>query len=339
MKPNRKKTHNTSTPYRLPLSIYALILVSMLLLLPWFGGEPLSLRAIIAYRGGTENLEGFIFFYHRIPRLLLAAAIGGTLAMTGASLQVLFRNPLAEPWTLGVSGGAAIGAFVAHAFPLLQIRFGPLHSTQLFSLAGAAAVMALIFSVSRRQRGMNTQTLLLGGVTISILSGGIIMLTMYFISPYRTLTFNRWMMGGLDTTGYLQIFSFLLMAIPGLWMLSSLRRDYNHLALGEDMAMGHGVDVKKVKRWTLAGAGLTTAACVTLAGPIGFVGMIIPHIVRKLSGFNHRLVLPAAWIAGATILMLCDTVARSILAPTEIPVGVITAVLGGPAFLYLLLRD
>ncbi len=320
------------------LSLYALLLLAVLLVLPWIGGESLSLDGILAYLRGETTVQGLIFFRQRIPRILLAALVGGALAMTGASLQVLFRNPLAEPWTLGVSGGAAIGAFIAHASPALNLRFGPLHSTQLFALLGAAGVMALIFSVSSRRSGMGVQTLLLGGVTISVLSGGVIMLAIYFISPYKYMTFSRWMMGGLDVSGYQQVFSFMALALPGVLLLGSLMRDYNHLSLGEDMAMGHGVDVQRVKWRTLAGAGLTTAACVAVAGPIGFVGMIIPHAIRYLNGFDNRMVLPASFMLGAVTLVVCDGFARTVLAPTEIPVGVITAVVGGPAFLYLLLR-
>ena len=320
------------------LSVYVLLLVVVLLVLPWVGGEHLAFREILAYCRGEDTVHGFILFRQRIPRILLAVVVGGALSMTGASLQVLFRNPLAEPWTLGVSGGAAIGAFIAHAFPVLDFRIGPLHTTQVFALAGAAGVMAMIFAVSRRRSGMGAQTLLLGGVTISVLSGGIIMLAIYFISPYKYIMFTRWMMGGLDAAGYMPLLSFLLLGAPGILLLGSLLREYNHLSLGEEMALGHGVDVRRVKWRTLAGAGLATAACVSVAGPIGFVGMIIPHVVRHFSGFDNRIVLPAAFLAGASVLALCDGVARTVLAPTEIPVGVITAVAGGPVFLYLLMR-
>lgn len=321
-----------------PLRLYALIFLASVLILPWIGGERLAAGEVLAWLLGGDTIHGLIFFHQRIPRILLALAVGGALSMTGASLQVLFRNPLAEPWTLGVSGGAAIGAFVAHAFPLLNVRLGPLHATQVFALAGAAGVMAMIFSVSRRRSGMPVQTLLLGGVTISVLSGGIMMLAIYFISPYKYITFNRWMMGGLDVSGYASVFSFLVLGAPGMLLLGSLMRDFNHLSLGEDMALGHGVDVRRVTWRTLAGAGMTTAACVAIAGPIGFVGMIIPHVVRYCSGFDNRIVLPASFLLGGAVLAVCDGVARTVLSPTEIPVGVITAVVGGPAFLYILMR-
>lgn len=164
------------------------------------------------------------------------------------------------------------------------------------------------------------------------------MLVAYFISPFELVAFHRWMMGGLDVVGYREIGSFLVLGAPGLALLAAQAREYNHLALGEDMALGHGVDVASVQRWTLVGAGLTTAACVALAGPIGFVGMIVPHVVRRLSGFDNRIVLPAAFLLGGAALATCDGIARTAIAPTEIPVGVITAVIGGPVFLYLLSR-
>ena len=186
---------------------------------------------------------------------------------------------------------------------------------------------------------MTTHTLLLAGVTISIVSGGLMMLLIYFVSPFKFVTFHRWMMGGLDVVGYRELWSVLALGTPGVLVLASMAREYNHLAFSEDMALGHGVDVPRVQRLTFLGAGLTTAACVAVAGPIGFVGMIVPHIVRRLTGFDYRFVLPCAFLLGGAVLAVCDGIARTVIAPTEIPVGVITAVIGGPVFLYLLGRQ
>ena len=322
----------------LPVWGYAAAFLAVLVLMPLLGAERLPLDHVLAYLRGDHNAHGLIFFHQRVPRVLLALLIGGALSLTGATLQVLFRNPLAEPWTLGVAGGAAIGAFAAQAFPILQGSLWLLTSTQALALVGAAAIMALIFVFSRRAGGMSTHTLLLAGVTISIISGGLMMLLTYFLSPFRFVSFHRWMMGGLDVIGFRDVWSFLLLGVPGLAVLLSRAREYNHLAFSEDMATGHGVDVTKVQGLTFLGAGMATAACVAIAGPIGFVGMIVPHIVRRLSGFDHRLVLPAAFLLGGTVLAVCDGVARTAIAPTEIPVGVITAVIGGPVFLYLLTK-
>lgn len=323
---------------RIPMCVYVACFLVAVLALPWVGGEHLSWTRVLAFVKGEGTAEGLIFFHQRIPRVLLALAVGGSLCVTGAALQVLFRNPLAEPWTLGVSGGAAIGAFAAQAFDTLDVAVGPLTSAQALALCGAGAVMVLIVVFSRRLGAVSAQTLLLAGVTISVMSGSLIMLVTYFITPFRFMSFHRWMMGGLDVIGYGDLWTFVVLGVPGLVMLACQAREYNHLALGEDTALGHGVDVVRVQRWTFVGAGLATAACVTMAGPIGFIGMIVPHMVRRLSGFDNRVVLAASFLAGGVILALCDGLARTVIAPTEVPVGIMTAVFGGPVFLYLLMR-
>ncbi len=318
--------------------LYVAAFTLALLVLPWIGAERISWQAVRAHLAGNHNIEGVIFFGQRVPRVLLAALVGGALSLTGATLQVVFRNPLAEPWTLGVAGGAAIGAFFAQAFPVLHVAFGPLSTTQALALLGSAGVLSLVVLIARRTGSMSTHTLLLAGVTMSVVAGGFMMLLTYFVSPFRFVTFHRWMMGGLDVIGYRDLWALLVLGAPGVAILYSQAREYNHLAFSEDMASGHGVDVPRVQRRTFLGAGLATAACVAIAGPIGFVGMIIPHIVRRLSGFDHRLVLPGAFLLGGAILAACDATARTIIAPTEIPVGVVTAVVGGPVFLYILVR-
>jgi iron complex transport system permease protein len=282
--------------------------------------------------------RGLYFFEQRLPRVIGAILVGGGLAVAGCSLQILFRNPLAEPWTLGISGGASVGAFIAYAFPSIAMRSGLLDSTALMALLGAAAVLALLLWCAHGRDAVPVQTLLLGGVTISVLTSGLMMLSVYFISPYRFFSFHRWMMGGLDLAGFRGLLPFLFTGVPGLFLLLQLARAYNHLGLGEALALGHGVDVVRVRWQTLLGAGLLTAGCVSVAGPIGFLGLIIPHAVRKLSGFDNRIVMPASFLLGGVVLAAADSAARTVLSPTEIPVGVIMAVIGGPVFLYLLLK-
>lgn len=318
------------------LTPYALAFLAALFLLPLVGAERISGSEIARYLSGEPTAHGLILFQQRIPRVLLAMLVGGALSLTGAALQVLFRNPLAEPWTLGVSGGAAVGAFLAQVFPLLQFALGPLNSMQALALLGSAGAMGIVWGFARRGGAMTTHTLLLAGVTISIVSGGMMMLLIYFVSPFQFVSFHRWMMGGLDVIGYREVWSMLVFGVPGIAVLGSMAREYNHLAFSEDMALGHGVDVSRIQRRTFLGAGLTTAACVAVAGPIAFVGMIVPHIVRRLTGFDYRVVLPGAFLLGGVALAMCDGIARTVIAPTEIPVGVITAVVGGPIFLFLL---
>ena len=317
---------------------YLAIFVAAVTVLPWFGSESISFSDVFSNLQDKENISVMIFFMQRIPRVAVGLLVGGALAMAGASLQILFRNPLAEPWTLGVAGGASLGAFLASMLPAFTIAFIPLNTTQLFALIGAALVIALVYSFSRKQGGIATHVLLLCGITLSILFGGIIMLVTYFVSPYEFLSIHRWMIGGVDVIGYRELISLIVLLTPGLWLLMSCARNYNHMALGEDMAMGHGVDVHRTQLITFIGAGITTAAAVAITGPIGFIGMIIPHVVRRLSGADHRLVLPASFLLGGATLAVCDGVARTILAPTELPVGIITAVLGAPVFLFILLK-
>lgn len=314
------------------------IMFAGLLVLPWIGAEPLDARAVLEALRCSDSVSATIFFRHRLPRVVLALLAGGSLAVAGAALQVLFRNPLAEPWTLGVSGGAALGAFAVQAFPALFVSVGPLHSGQVAALAGAALAMGLVWTYARRGERISGSTLLLAGVTLSILSGGIILLATYFLAPLKFLTFHRWTMGGLDVIGYRETISLLVLGAPGLALLFAQARAFDHLAFSEEFAKGQGVDVARVQRMTFLGAGLATAACVAVAGPIGFVGLIIPHIVRHFTGPAHRAVLPLAFAVGGFALSACDTLGRTVIAPTEIPVGVLTAVLGGPAFLYLLAR-
>lgn len=185
---------------------------------------------------------------------------------------------------------------------------------------------------------MSMNTLLLAGVTISILCAGAVMLVRYVMNPNLLVQVDRWMMGGLDVVGYEKLGGILPFLLPGLGLLFLQARALNHLALGEEMARGHGVEVSAVQKEAFIGGGIATAAVVSLAGPIGFVGLIVPHAVRRLSGYDHRMVLPGSFLLGGAALAACDTVARTVIAPAQMPVGIITALIGGPIFIFLLLR-
>jgi iron complex transport system permease protein len=283
------------------------------------------------------SADAAIFWYQRVPRVLLALLAGGTLAVVGAAFQVLFRNPLVEPYTIGMSGGAALGAFLAISVPALWVNWGPFSTIQFFAMLGASASLTLIYYLARKPQGMSVYTLLLAGVTISIICGGTILFLSYLASPHVLVLYHRWMMGGIDVVGYRDLFSLGPLLIPGLFLMFYHAHDLNHISLGEEMAMGHGVDTKRVNREIFVGGGLSTAAVVSFVGPIGFVGLIIPHAVRRISGYDQRTVLPCSFLLGGAALALCDAVARSILSPTELPVGIITAIIGGPLFIRLLI--
>ena len=315
---------------------YLLVFLAAAALTPWFGAESIGIQDAADYFTPQSRPLSEIFWLQRIPRLLLALIAGGTLAVVGASFQVMFHNPLVEPFTLGISGGSALGAFIAISWPSLWVLWGPFSTVQIFAALGAGAVLFLIYTLARRSSGISVTVLLLAGVTISIICSGAILLLTYLASPQSLVVFQHWMMGGIDILGFRELGFLAPLLLPGLSLLFLHARDLNHLALSEEMAMGHGVAVGAVRRDIFIGGGLATAAVVSLVGPIGFVGLIVPHAVRRMSGFDQRMVLPASFLLGGAVLAVSDTIARTLIAPTELPVGIITAILGGPLFIYLL---
>jgi iron complex transport system permease protein len=328
------------TPKRLALLMagYALSSVVVLVIAPFFGSERLAVDNVAtALFSNRVHIDAEIFFYHRVPRVLLAFLVGGSLAVAGSALQVVLRNPLAEPFILGIAGSGAVGAVVAISVPGLFVHMGPFSSVQLLSLLGCVVCIWGIYRLASSPVGMSMATILLAGVTINILCGPTILLVRYLVSPHLLVAMDRWMMGGLDVVGYGELSGLLPFLLPGLVLVFVTGNSLNQLTLGEEMAIGHGVNVAFVQKQVLLGTGLATAAAVSLAGPIGFVGLIVPHAVRRLSGVDHRVVLPASFCLGGSFLTICDLAARTVVAPTEMPVGIITAAVGGPIFLKILL--
>jgi iron complex transport system permease protein len=327
----------TRRKFAMLLSAYLLLSAAVLCTTPFFGSEPLDIKNVLEGVVGEKlPVDAQIFFFHRIPRVLLAFLVGGVLAVSGSALQVVLRNPLAEPFILGIAGGGAVGAVIAISVPGLLIRMGPLSSVQLFSLVGCLLCIWAIYRFSLSPAGISMTTILLAGVTINILCGATILLLRYVVSPNLLVAMDRWMMGGLDVIGFRELFTLVPLVVPGLGLLLFQGASLNQLALGEEMALGHGVHVASVQKQVLLGTGLACAGAVSLAGPIGFVGLIVPHAVRRVSGVDHRLVLPACFCLGGSFLAICDLAARTVVAPTEMPVGIITALVGGPVFLKIL---
>ena len=346
--PNRAHAPLTPASYLWRLGAYAALALVVVLCAPALGTEQAGARigwgALWAWwRGEAWGTAQEILLYLRLPRVVLGFLTGGTLALTGAVLQVLLRNPLATPYTLGITSGGALGASLAIAIPTLTGRWGPFGGVQLCSLVGSGAVMALIYHFARRRGSLAMNTMLLAGVTLGILCSALILLLRYFLSPNLLMSVERWMMGGLDVVGYHELASILPLLLPGVGLLLLQMGTLNQLAMGDELAAGYGVDVGSAQRAAFVGGGLATAAVVSLAGPIGFVGLIVPHAVRRISGVDHRLVAPACFLAGGAFLVLCDALARCLLwltvgSKTELPVGVITAVIGAPFFIHLLIR-
>jgi iron complex transport system permease protein len=315
------------------------LLLAALVLAPLFGSTAISLRR--AFDGRllfADNVDAQIFFIARLPRVLAAALVGAALASAGAVFQALFRNPLASPDTLGVSAGAALGAVVAIAFHL-DFSIGGIPSIPLSSFAGALGGLGIVYTLATaRRRGLSTTVLLLAGVTMTAFFSALIMFTQYLADFTDTFRMVRWLMGMLDVGSYLPLLAAGPLLLAAFAMFATLPRALDLLSLGEDAAAARGVDVLRAERAALVSASLATGAAVSIAGPVAFVGIIVPHIVRLMVGSAHQVVLPASALFGASFLIACDLIARTLFSPIEVPVGVVTAMIGGPFFLWLLLH-
>jgi iron complex transport system permease protein len=313
--------------------------VITLLLAPLVGPTSVNLRRVFDFSiPFADNVDAQIFFVARLPRTLAGACVGALFASAGVVFQGLLRNPLATPFTLGVSTGAALGAVLAITFNL-SLAFLGISAVPVAAFAGSLIAVGIVYALAQaRHRGLSTTVLLLAGVTMNAFFSAMIMFVQYFASfadTYRTL---RWLMGDLDIASYQPILAALPTTVVAFAVFAWLARPLNLLSLGPDSAESRGLDVAKAQRAAFFSASLATGAAVSIGGPIGFVGIIIPHLVRLLVGPDHRLVLPASALFGAAFLVACDLVARTILAPVELPVGIITALIGGPFFLWLLIR-
>jgi ABC-type Fe3+-siderophore transport system permease subunit len=286
----------------------------------------------------ADNVDAQIFFVARLPRVVAAALVGTALALAGVVFQALLRNPLASPDTLGVSAGAALGAVLAITFDADFSLLG-VTAVPLASFAGSFGALVIVYGLSAaRRRGTSTLVLLLGGVTLTTLLSAVAAFVRYLADFTETLRTVRWLMGSLDVGSFAPI---AVAAVPlGLAVagMATLPRVLDLVSLGAESAAARGVDVARAERVALVSASLATGAAVALAGPVGFVGIVVPHLVRLLVGADHRIVLPASALFGASFLIGCDLIARAAFAPAELPVGIVTALIGGPFFLWLLFR-
>ncbi|TRO12618.1 iron ABC transporter permease [Ectopseudomonas mendocina] len=277
----------------------------------------------------------------RMPRTLLGLAVGMVLALCGVAMQGLFRNPLADPGLVGVSSGAALGAAVAivggAAFGGLPEAFAP-YLLSACAFVGGLLVTALVYRLGRRDGQTNVATMLLAGIALTALAGAAIGLFTYLAddATLRTLTF--WNLGSLNGASYARLWPLLLATLAVALWLPRRARALNALLLGESEARHLGFDVECLKRELVFCTALGVGAAVAAAGLIGFIGLVVPHLMRLLVGPDHRLLLPASALAGASLLLLADLVARLALAPAELPIGIVTALIGAPFFLYLLVR-
>ncbi len=318
---------------------FGLIAALVLVVAPTLGSTPISLRrAFDPSIPWADNIDAQIFFVARLPRVLAGALVGSTLAAAGVVMQALLRNPLATPFTLGVSAAAALGAMSAIALHLDLTALGAT-AVPVMCFSGAMIGTALVyFLATRMSGGLSTNVLLLAGVTLNTLFSALITFVQYLVDAadwYRTA---RWLLGNLDVSSFNPILAATPLIGLSLVLFAMLPRTLNLLTLGEDVAGSRGVDVVRAQRIAFLSASLATGAAVSLAGPIGFIGIVVPHLVRLLVGSDHRIVLPAATFFGAAFLVICDLIARTVMSPIELPVGIVTAIIGGPFFLWLLVR-
>lgn len=319
----------------LALPALALFALATLSIAPLAGMQHIPLSSILhPFSGGMESE---IFWNMRLPRVLIAFLAGSTLALSGMAFQSLFRNPLATPFTLGVSSGAAFGAALTVLFGVSGSFLG-ISGISLGSLAGALLSISVVYGLARGRQGFSSSTMLLAGVAVSFFFSSLILFMQYLSDFTQSFRIVRWLMGGIETVGYHPVLGMLPFSLFGVAAIFLLTNELNLITTGEDIAVSRGVDVRRLKTLLFLAVSLMVGGVVSVCGPIGFVGMMAPHICRFLIGTNHRQLAPAVFLFGGAFLVLCDTLARTVIAPAEIPVGVITALLGGPFFLWLLLR-
>ena len=343
--PNRDLVGTERVPGRLPRGRYIrlassclALLIAILVLAPMVGSTTIRLADVWSQPfDWSSNPQAAIFFVARVPRVLLAALVGAALALCGAVYQALLRNPLATPYTLGVAAGATLGVFLA-------MRWAPTSiGSELLApgagLLGAVGTTLVVMGLALRRRRQPGMVLLLAGVTLNLTLGALILMMQYFADHTETVRMVRWMMGDLEGVSYRLLGLIGMAMLPGWWYMARRGRALNLLSLGAEEAAAHGVDPARTTRGCCIWAGWVTGLAVAVAGPVGFVGIVVPHTVRLLGGHDYRVLLPVSLLMGGAFLVLCDVGARTLLAPIELPIGVLTAALGGPFFLWLLLRD
>jgi iron complex transport system permease protein len=304
----------------------------------FIGSAAVSPRAVVAVltgRGAAQGVDELVVLSLRLPRILAALLAGGALAVAGVGFQALTRNPLAEPSVLGVSSGAAFGVVLAQVFGL---RAGLLDALGLtgFAFAGALLAGVAVYLIASRAGGLPVHTLLLAGVIVGIFFSAAITVLISIVDFDRLGGVIHWLLGNLAPIPGRALAVFAAVAAAGFWLVLGRSRQLNLLALGEEGARQLGVDAEQVKRRIFVGAALLVSAVVAFVGPIGFVGLIVPHVLRMTLGPDNRILVPTALLAGGVFLLAADTLARNVLAPAELSVGVITSFCGAPFFVYLM---
>lgn len=317
-------------------SIAFLVLVSIISLSTGSAGIPVN-RIISILLEGKGTAEYSILLDIRLPRIILGFAIGGALSLAGVILQGMFRNPLVEPYTLGISGGAALGASLCIILRLNRIIPADI-AMPLSGFLGAFLVILPVYFLNIKKGILRIHGLLLTGVMISFISSSLVILILAVSRTEDLQGIIFWIMGSLEEPSWVLIWIACFVSLACLVLSYLFCLDMNALTLGEEEAIHLGIDVEKKKKLLFLIASLLTGISVSVTGLIGFVGLIVPHFIRMLVGYDHRVLLVTSFLSGAGFLIFCDMLARTVIAPVELPVGVITGILGGSIFIYALSR-
>lgn len=323
-------------PRRITLSLWGLALTLALMTLLATGFGALRLPVTLLWNGTDDALRQ-IWFTIRLPRVLLALVIGGSLALAGCVMQGLFRNPLADPGLLGISSGAACAVALWVVLPVTLPALLMLYAPMLAAFIGALAATLVIFLLSQ-QRDSSLSRLLLVGIAINALCGAAVGVLSWVSNDAQLRQLSLWGMGSLGSAQWSTLLAVTSLMIPTVLIIWRLAGALNLLQLGDEEAHYLGVDVRVVQRILLLCSALLVASAVAVSGVIGFIGLVVPHLMRMWLGSDHRAVIPGSVLAGAFLLLIADTLARTAVAPAEMPVGLLTSLLGAPWFLWLIFR-
>ncbi|MFH0947528.1 MAG: iron ABC transporter permease [Elusimicrobiota bacterium] len=327
--------NNRPIKWLITISVLVLLLSVVCIISLFVGSVDISIKKVISLLFENKaSAEYSIIFDIRLSRIILGFAVGGALSVAGVILQGMFRNPLVEPYTLGISGGAALGVCLNIVLKL-NFTLG-IFSLPLFGFMGAVLIILLVYSLSIKKGVLRIQGLLLTGVMISFISSSLIMLIMAVSRAENLHGIIFWIMGSLEEPNWFLIKLAVSVSIVGLIISYFFCLDLNAFSLGEEEALHLGVNVEKNKRLLFILASLLTGCSVSISGIIGFVGLVVPHFVRMFVGGDHRILLISSFLCGAIFLIFCDTLARTVISPLELPVGIITGILGGSLFVYAL---
>ncbi|MCK9264146.1 MAG: iron ABC transporter permease [Desulfomonilia bacterium] len=301
---------------------------------PFTGMQFISLRSVLDPVSAGTDYD--IFWRIRVPRVCISFLAGAGLAISGMAYQAMFRNLLATPYTLGVASGASLGAacyvHLGFMFSLLGIP-----GISVFAFCGAVLAVAFVYGITMlRGKRLASSTLLLAGVAISFFFSSLILFIQYLSTFAHSFQIVRWLMGAISVVGFEPVRQLTPFVLCGSLVILYLRHELNLLMAGEDLSTSRGVNVNRTRQFTFFATSLMVGGVVAVCGPIGFMGMMAPHICRLIIGADHRYLAPATLLFGGVFLTVCDTIARTIIAPAEMPVGIITALLGGPFFIWLL---